>query len=110
VRKSLVRRTIRNMNRLCNRPTTLHANNGHEIVDDMTITKILVGAAIVLGSGVVGAAPASADQNPVDQNPFAALSCSCRNTPSPGNPALTEELERGIFGGISASPGLSSPS
>jgi hypothetical protein len=110
VRKSLVRRTIQNMNRLCNRPTTLHTNKGHEIVDDMTITKILVGAALVLGSCVVGAAPASAEENPVDQNPFAALGCSCQETPSPGSPALTEELERGILGGISAGPGLPSPS
>jgi hypothetical protein len=108
VRKSLVRWTIQNMNRLCNRPTTLHTNKGHEIVDDMTITKIQVGAAIVFGACVVGAAPASAEENPVDQNPFAALGCSCQETPSPGSPA--EELERGILGGIFAGPGLRSPS
>jgi hypothetical protein len=139
------RRTIKSMNRLCNRLTTLHTNKGHEMVafmrcvpavkhsdarsvvrgikpyhrfisrkeDDMTtqhhqvITKILVSAAIAVGSLVGAAAPASAGPNPsgTEPNPFSALSCSCRETAPPGNPALTEEMEKGIWGGLSASPG-----
>jgi hypothetical protein len=71
------------------------------------ITKILVSAAIALGSCVGGAAPASADPNPAGAapNPFGALSCSCRETAPPGSPALREEMERGIRAGLSASPG-----
>jgi hypothetical protein len=71
------------------------------------ITKVLVSAAIVLGSVVVGAAPASADANSAgtDPNPFGVLSCSCRETAPPGSPVLTEEMKRGIRAGLSASPG-----
>jgi hypothetical protein len=77
--------------------------------DDMTtqhyqvITKILVGAAIALGSCVGAAAPASADPNPTvtDPNPFGTLSCSCRETASPGSPALRDEIDRGIRAGLS---------
>jgi hypothetical protein len=77
------------------------------------ITKILVSAAIAIGSCVAGAAPASADPNPssTDPNPFGALSCSCRaETAPPGSPALREEIERGIRDGRSAwLPGLPPP-
>jgi hypothetical protein len=70
------------------------------------ITKMLVSAAIALGFCVGGAALASAESDPVgtDPNAFAALSCSCREAAPPGSPALTEEMERGIWGGLSASP------
>jgi hypothetical protein len=45
-------------------------------------TKILVSAAIVLGYWVGGAAPASADPDPVSNgpNPFGTLGCSCRES------------------------------
>jgi hypothetical protein len=68
------------------------------------ITKILGGAAIGLGLFVGVAAPASADSHlsGTDPNPFGALSCSCQETTSPGGPALREELNRGIRGGLSA--------
>ena len=73
--------------------------------DDM-ITKILVSAAIALGSCVGGAALVRAETNPggTDPNPFGALGCSCPEAASPGGPALTEEMERGIWGGLTASP------
>jgi hypothetical protein len=68
------------------------------------ITKILVSAAIALGSCIGGAALASADANPVGTDPFGALTCSCRETASPGSQALTAEMERGIWAGVTASP------
>ena len=73
--------------------------------DDM-IAKILVSAAIALGSCVGGAALVRAETDPVgaDPNPFGALGCSCPEAASPGGPALTEEMERGIWGGLTASP------
>ena len=78
------------------------------------ITKTLISAAIVLGFCVVGTAPASADPDPSDihPNPFGGLSCNCRETIPPDNPALREEeIRRGIQAGLSASlPGLSQPS
>jgi len=69
------------------------------------ITKILVSVAIAMGSCVGGAALVSADANPVgtDPNPFGGLSCSCRETASPGGPTPTAEMERGIWGGLAAS-------
>jgi hypothetical protein len=78
--------------------------------DDMTtqhhqvITKILIGAAVALGAYVGGAAPVSADGNPIGSapNPFGGLSCSCRETAPPGSPALTEGIERGIREGRTA--------
>lgn len=73
------------------------------------ITKTLIGAAIVLGSCVVGAAPASADPGPAStgSNPFSALSCNCREAVPPQSPALREEeMHRGIQAGLSASPRL----
>ena len=84
--------------------------------DDMTthhhraITKILVGAGIVLGVCVGGTATARADANPAgtDSNPFGALSCSCQQTAPPGGPAMTGQIEQGIRAGLAASPGNSS--
>jgi hypothetical protein len=77
------------------------------------ITKILVSAAIALGSCVGGAAPASAeDPDPIgtDPNPFGGLRCSCQETAPPGSPALREEVERGLRKGQSAwLPGLPPP-
>lgn len=68
------------------------------------LTKILVGAAIAVGPAVGGAATAGADPNPIDTdpNPFAALSCSCRDTASAGAEALREEIARGIRAGFAA--------
>jgi hypothetical protein len=86
--------------------------------DDMTtqhyqvITKILVGAAIGLGSGIAGATPASADPNPAvtDPNPFGALGCNCRLTAPAGSPAARQEMDRGIRAGLASSlPGLPAP-
>jgi hypothetical protein len=71
--------------------------------------KTLIGAAIVLGSCVVGAAPASADPDPASTgfSPFSALSCDCRETAPADSPALREEeIHRGIQAGLSASPRL----
>ena len=68
------------------------------------ITKILVRVAIVLGSCVVGAAPASADEVTIDPNPFGALSSGPRETAQTGGLAVREELELGIRGGLSAGP------
>jgi hypothetical protein len=61
------------------------------------ITKLLVSAAIVLGS-VWGAAPASADPSPSDTqpNPFGSLTCSCQETTPADRPALSAELNRGL--------------
>ena len=73
------------------------------------MTKILIGAAVALGSCVGGAAPVSADPNPIGSGPnlFGGLSCSCQETAPPGSPALREGTERGIREGRSASlPGL----
>ena len=69
------------------------------------ITKILVSAAIALGSWVGVAAPASADPDAIgtDPNPFGALSCDCQETAPSASSALAE-IERGIRAGLSASP------
>jgi hypothetical protein len=66
------------------------------------ITKMLVSAAIVLGSGVVAAAPASADPNPSDiyPNPFGGLTCSCQETAPAGGPVRRDEIDRGIREGL----------
>lgn len=75
------------------------------MVKRRVIAEILVGAAIALGSGVGGAAPASADPDP-----FSTLSCSCQETAPAGSPALRDEINRGIAEGHSASvPGLPPP-
>ena len=67
------------------------------------ITKIVVGAAIVLGSYVAVAAPANADPNPsgTQPNPFAGLTCNCKTAPA-GGPVQTAELDRGIRTALSA--------
>ncbi len=68
------------------------------------ITKTLISAAIVLGSCVVAAAPASADNGPASAgpNPFGSLGCNCQETTPVGSPALTaKELQRGIHAGLS---------
>jgi hypothetical protein len=65
------------------------------------IMKLLVGGAIVLGA-VLGAAPANADdpsQSGTDSNPFAALTASSERTTPPG-PALTQEIDQGIWAGL----------
>ena len=93
---------LKNMNPLCNRPTALRANKGREMVAIM-ITKILVSAAIALGSCIGGAAAAGAEAT--DANPFGALGCGCRETAPPGSSTPREEMERGIWAGIGASPG-----
>jgi hypothetical protein len=69
------------------------------------ITKVLVSAAIALGSCVGGAASARADANPAgaDPNPFGALSCKCPQPAPPGGPALGQ-IEQGILAGLAASP------
>jgi hypothetical protein len=67
-------------------------------------TKILVSVAIVLGSCVVGAALASADEVTIDPNPFGALSSGPRETAPTGGPAVSEELERGIRAGSLGQP------
>lgn len=74
-------------------------------------TKTLIGAAIVLGSGVGLAAPASASTGPsTDPNPFGGLTCNCRETAPPGSPALKAEIDRGLGQGHSAwLPGLPAP-
>lgn len=66
------------------------------------ITKMLVSAAI-LGSLVVGVAPANADpsQSGTDPNPFGSLTCNCQETTPADGPALTGELNRGIWKGLS---------
>jgi hypothetical protein len=66
------------------------------------ITKILVGAAIVLGACVWRPPLAGADPNPIgtDPNPFSAL--TSQKTAPPGSPVLSQELHRGILAGLSA--------
>jgi hypothetical protein len=66
------------------------------------IAKILVSAAIAVGSCIGVAAPASADQYPngTDPNPFGALDCGCRGTAPLGGSA--EEIERGLRTGLAA--------
>jgi hypothetical protein len=77
------------------------------------ITKILVGAAIALGAGLAGAAPAAADPNAIGTappNPYGTLGCNCRETAPAGSPQLGEEINRGIREGLTVSvPGLPAP-
>jgi hypothetical protein len=78
----------------------------------MSIAKILVSAAIVVGSAVAAAAPAGADPNPAgtQPNPFGALSCNCRETAPAGSPQLKDEIDRGIAAGRSDRlPGMPAP-
>ena len=82
---------------------------GSTNVHPQGIIKVLVGAAVALGFCVGGAAPVSADPNPIGSalNSFSSLRCSCRETAPPGSPALREEIEQGIREGRSAwLPGL----
>jgi hypothetical protein len=67
------------------------------------ITKLLVSAAIVLGS-VWGAAPASADpsQSDTQPNPFGSLTCSCQETTPANGPARSAELDRGLWKSLSS--------
>jgi hypothetical protein len=78
----------------------------------MSITKILASAAIAVGFLVGGAAQASADPNAfgADPNPFNGFSCSCQKTAPADNPALSEQINRGLREGHSAwLPGLPAP-
>jgi hypothetical protein len=71
------------------------------------ITKIMVSAAIVLGSLVVGAAPAGADANSAgtNPNPYGGLRCSCREAAPADSHA---EIRRGLREGLAVPvPGLS---
>jgi hypothetical protein len=72
----------------------------------------MISAAIVLGSGVALAAPATADPNSTetDPNPYSGFSCNCQETAPPGSPATSEEINRGLREGHSAwLPGLPAP-
>ncbi len=78
----------------------------------MSITRMLVSAAIALGSLVGGAAQASADPNVfgADPNPFSGFSCTCQKAAPADSPALSEEINRGLRVGHSAwLPGLPAP-
>jgi hypothetical protein len=78
----------------------------------MSITKILVSAAIAVGSLVGGAAQATADPNAVgaDPNPFNGFSSSRQETAPADSPAVSEEINGGLREGHSAwLPGLPAP-
>ena len=78
----------------------------------MSITNILVSAAIAVGAFVGVAAPASADPSAfgADPNPFSGFNCSCHETAPPNSPALSDEIHQGIRAGLSAwLPGLPAP-
>jgi hypothetical protein len=66
------------------------------------ITKLLVSAAMVYGS-VWGAVPASADPSPsgTEPNPFGSLTCNCQETTPADSAALSAELDRGLWRGLS---------
>ena len=73
---------------------------------------VLIVAAIVLGSGVGSAAPASPTTGPAtnDPNPFGGLTSSVQETAPPGSPALNAAVDRGLREGHSAwLPGLPAP-
>ena len=67
-------------------------------------TNLLIGAAVVFGSCVAAAAPANADPNPsgAQPNPFAGLTCNCRQAARTGGSVPTAELDRGISNARSA--------
>ena len=69
------------------------------------LKRSLISAAIVLGSCVALAAPASATTGPAttDPNPFGALTSNSRETAPPGSPALKAEVDRGLREGLSVS-------
>lgn len=55
------------------------------------IAKILIGAAVSLGIGVMGAAPAGADPSA-----FGTLTCGCQTKAPAGSPMRRDEITRGI--------------
>ncbi|OBG26760.1 hypothetical protein A5764_04630 [Mycobacterium sp. 852002-51057_SCH5723018] len=65
----------------------------------------LVGAAIGLGSSVLGAAPANAAPHPDGSgpNPFGTLSCGCPDAAPGGGQADRQAITRGIREGLSGS-------
>ena len=76
------------------------------------LKRSLISAAIVLGSCVALAGPASATTGPdtTDPNPFGGLTSNSRETAPPGSPALKAEVDRGLREGHSAwLPGLPAP-
>jgi hypothetical protein len=76
------------------------------------ITKMLVGAAVALGAGLAWAAPAAPDPNAIstDPSPYGTLGCNCRETAPAHSPQLSEEINRGLREGLTASvPGLPAP-
>ena len=65
----------------------------------MEIRKVLVSIAIVAGSAVAVAAPASADPNAFGPYPFGRLGCNCRVAiPDQGH-----EINRGLRDGLAVS-------
>ena len=60
------------------------------------VTKILVSAALAVGTAVAVAAPANADPSV-----FNDLSCSCPQTVSNGGSSVADQIERGIRAGLS---------
>jgi hypothetical protein len=66
---------------------------------------MLAGAAIVLGFGVLGAAPANADPHPGGSgpNPFGSLSCGCPHAAEAGGQPDRQAITRGIREGLSGS-------
>jgi hypothetical protein len=76
------------------------------------LKRSLISAAVVLGSCIALAAPASATTGPAttDPNPFGGLTSHSRETAPPGSPARKAEVDRGLREGLSASaPGLPGP-
>jgi hypothetical protein len=76
------------------------------------LKRSLISAAIVFGSCVALAAPASATTGPAtaDPNPFGALTSNSRETAPPGSPALKAEVDRGLQEGLAVSlPALAHP-
>lgn len=66
------------------------------------VAKILVTAAIAVGSCVSVAAPASASPSDADTDPspFGDLTCSCENTAQPDSQSLAKEVDRGLRQGF----------
>jgi hypothetical protein len=59
------------------------------------VSKILVSAALVVGTAVAMAAPAGADPSV-----FNDLSCSCPQTVSNGGSSVADQINRGIQSGL----------
>jgi hypothetical protein len=70
----------------------------------IAVATSLFGLAALVGLFATAPAPASADPSPSDTqpNPFASLTCSCQGTPPAGGPALSAELDRGLWKGLSS--------